>query len=189
MPIYVEREKAVIKVYKEHVSKTLDTDIKNIKLWLETYNQFVNEASDPTIYVKVKEIKKTESQGKPKHNLIMEKVNVLTTVRDFVQKESISEDMHLEIIYKVYAVLNDIAKFNKKHMKGGNYWVNHDLHLDQFVITSDKKIMLLDPESFNFSETPLDYKYIFPIQEMIFSLTKIDKTKLLIQSKKSNSQI
>ena len=81
------------------------------------------------------------------------KVNVLTTVRDFVQKESISEDMYLEIIYKVHAVLKDIAKFNKKHMKGGNYWVTHDLHLDSLVITSDKKIMLLDPESFNFSQT------------------------------------
>ena len=52
MPTYVEREKAVIKVHKEHVEpKLFDRDIKNIKLWIETYNQFVNEASHSIQYM------------------------------------------------------------------------------------------------------------------------------------------
>jgi len=189
MPIIDEREHSTLEIHEDHVAKILKkefheqiTGFENADDWLKTYSKFVNESSDPTRYVKVKEVKDVTVDGVKRQSFIMEKVNVLSTVRDFIDikfinQELISEDVYLEIIYQVLAVMTDIAKFNKEHMRGGNYWINEDLHLGQFVITKDKKVMLLDPESFIVSKSPFHYKQTLPIQEMVFKFVGLDIVK------------
>ena len=197
MPISIDKDMSTIEIHKDHVAKIFkrnlhgyNTTFMNVDDWLKTYSKFVDESSDPTRYVNVKEIKNITVDGVKRQSFIMEKVNVLSTVRDFIEKEPISEDVYLEIIYQVLSVLTDIAKFNKEHMGGGDYWINDDLHLGQFVITKDKKIMLLDPESFVVSKKPFHYKQTLPIQEMTFRLVGLNIIKFPEKSffKKANSK-
>ena len=186
MPIIDEREDSTIEIHEDYVAKILKkefyeqiTGFGNPNDWLKIYSKFVDESSDPTRYVKVKEIKDVTVDGVKRESFIMEKVNVLSTVRDFIDdkfinQELTSEDLYLEIIYQVLSVMTDIAKFNKEHMGAGTYWINEDLHLGQFVITKDKKVMLLDPESFMVSNSPFHYKQTLPIQEMVFKFVGLD---------------
>ena len=197
MPISIDREISIIDIHKDHVAKIFknplkewkETTFQNVDAWLKTYNKFVDESSDPTRYVKVKEVRNVDVNGEKRQAFIMEKINIISTVKDYIeQKENISEDLCLDIIYQVMAVLTDIAKFNKEHMGGGYYWINDDLHLSQFVITKGKKIMLLDPESFTVQKKPFHYRQTLPIQELVFRLMRFDVSKRLKQSffKKAN---
>ena len=58
----------------------------------------------------------------------------------------------------------DCVEYSKKEKN--IYWTHDDLTIDNFVITKDNKIKLIDPDSFHFCKNPIDYKYSFGVIEL-----------------------
>jgi len=150
----IEKQSSTIEVREDCVIKTF-VDKKISDEWFKTYTCFT---VDKPIYTKV--IEYTD------HTLVMEKLDIWMPVNKYLKSKKITLDRQLclNILSTYFQVITDCVEYSKNLSK--DYWTHDDLTIDNFVITNDNKIKLIDPDSFHFCKNPIDYKYSFGIIEL-----------------------
>jgi len=134
------------------------------QLYPDYHKRFYNFIRRKDYYVKILEIKDSFEYS-------MEYLDIYSTVDRYLHpdnpnfKNNIQEDI-LEDILRVFLQIQiDCVEFSKtlwksKTLPAGQYWVHEDVHLLNFVITKDRKIKLIDIDSFAIAESPLHFSYI-----------------------------
>lgn len=145
------------------------------------YNQkFLKFVGNKDYCVKVLEVRGS-------NEYTMEYFDILSTVDRYLDpynpdfNKNIQENI-LDEIQRVFLQLQiDCMRFSKKFLPKGKYWVHKDLHLSNFVITKDRKVKLIDIDSFMVTESPLDSSYIGTFAVLTSRLQHAYDTKRLLE--------
>jgi thiamine kinase-like enzyme len=149
----IEKENTTIEIFDDYVVKHLKNKTKT-QGWYESYLEF---SADNPLYVKILDFEPSK--------LILEKVDIFSPVNNYLKStEKINRDLCLNICESYFKVILDCVEYSKKEKN--IYWTHDDLTIDNFVITKDNKIKLIDPDSFHFCKNPIDYKYSFGVIEL-----------------------
>lgn len=144
------------------------------------YNQkFYKFVGKKDYYVKILEVKSS-------NEYTMEYLDILSTVDRYLDpwnpdfNKNIQENILDDILRVFIQLQNDCLEFSKT-LPAGQYWVHKDLHLSNFVITKDRKVKLIDIDSFIITESPLDSSYIGTFAVLTSRLQHAYDTKRLLE--------
>lgn len=156
----IEKQYSTIEVLDEYVIKTLQGKPKS-EQWYKTYTCF---SYNRPLYTKVLDFQDNK--------ITMEKLDILMPVNKYLKTSNkIDRELCLNIIQSYFQVITDCIEYSKYLDK--DYWTHDDLTIDNFIITKDYTIKLIDPDSFHFCDNPIDYKYSFGIIELENLMRKI----------------
>ena len=159
----IEKQNSTIELLDDCVVKTLKNRKKSYE-WYEAYKKF-SHGKDR--YVKILEFEPTR--------LVMEKIKIWHPVNYYLKKLTHDRQLNLQIAKTYTTVILDCFNFNTNDRY--KYWAHDDLTIDNFVITKDKNIILMDPDSFHFTKYMIDYKYSFGYIELQNLITRNEYEK------------
>jgi len=156
----IEKQYSTIEILDDCVVKTL-SDKKVSDEWYKTYTCFTY---NKPLYTKVLDYNDKQ--------IVMEKIDIWMPVNKYLKSNNLLDrDLCLDIVQSYFQVIVDCTDYSKGLKK--DYWTHDDLTIDNFVITEEKKVKLIDPDSFHFCDNPIDYKYSFGIIELENLLRKL----------------
>lgn len=160
----IENSKSKIEIHNDYVLKCL----KNQNLdnrWFDVYSQLSKEND---FLVKVYE-------QKSRSKVVMEKIEIITDLDRLLKDETyyylLDQNLVCDIIKifnKAFTVGTDFSKSLDKE-----FFYHTDLHFYNFVLTTDKQIKLLDPDSFRFQKN-FDHAYRY-FQSQIFLMNSLQR--------------
>jgi len=107
----------------------------------------------------------------------MEKIEVIDNIERILKEPEYYPYLSKNIISEVIRVINEswvqAIKYSNTFPEQHKYFINTDLTLDNIVLTTDYKVRLIDPESYNFVNN-LDYteKYYLTQVNLMYKLQK-----------------
>lgn len=156
----IEKQYSTIEILDDCVVKTLSNK-KVSEEWYKTYTCFTH---NKPIYTKVLDY--TDNQ------IVMEKIDIMMPVNRYLKSNSVlNRQLCLDILSSYFQVITDCVEYSKNLKK--DYWTHDDLTIDNFVITKNNSVKLIDPDSFHFCDNPVDYKYSFGVIELENLMRKI----------------
>jgi len=138
----------------------------------EFIDQYQKFSKDKDYYLKVFEIKNKQSYT-------MEYLDIDCTAYEYVDHHAnnqIEEKICNEIFKIFLQVQLDCIEFSKT-LGPGQHWIQKDLHLRNLVILKDKKVKLIDVDSFMISHSPIDAVYNSSFAMLASRLQHIYDTK------------
>lgn len=164
----VENKKSKIQINDQNVVKTLKVkSVTEPKKWIKHYH---NLCKNNRFLVEVYDI---DSEGK---TITMEKLKILTTVEIFLKDEDffhlVNKNILCDILYAVNFSWAQCMEYSKT-LQEDLYILNTDVSLHNMVITEDKSVKILDPESYDILYTVPNYCWAFDFSEKYY-MTQIN---------------
>jgi len=135
--------------------------------WLEYYKDLSDANPD---LIKVYEIIDQQTYR-------MERIDIINNLEVILKEPEYYTILNKQIISEVIRVINEswvqAIKYSNRFPELHKYYVNTDLTLDNLVLTTDYKVRVVDPESYNFVDN-LDYteKYYLNQVNLMYKLQK-----------------
>ncbi len=156
------REATVMKLKGYRVRKFLYG-----KEWpLSSFNLYQELSKDKDYFIQVKE------WCNPRE-YIMERIDIICDVKTALTSTEyeFSRDVLLDI-YKVYNQFYlDCLSLSRKYFED-EYFMHMDYQLQNLIITKDHKVMIIDADSFQLTDSFMDWTYFDGLQILIFLLNK-----------------
>ena len=117
------------------------------------YNQF---AAQHDYCVKVLDYKS-------RYEFEMEHLDIHTTVGNLLEKPEYADLVTPELLADVLRIYSriyvDCLEFSKQFLYNRGYFMHKDLHVGNIVLTKQKEIKLIDPDSFEIQKNPMCPKH------------------------------
>jgi len=160
----IENSKSKIEVYDNYVVKSL----KNQKLdnrWFDAYRQLSQEND---FLVKI-------DKQNSRSEFTMERLDIITDLDKILKDEDFYYLLDKEMICKIIEVFNNAFLIGVNYSKNldNGFFYHTDLHLYNFVLTKNREVKVLDPDSFQFQEN-FDHAYRY-FQSQIFLMSALQK--------------
>jgi hypothetical protein len=82
----------------------------------------------------------------------MERLDIISDVGNLLEtpyyKDFVDDELIFDIIHTWSKIYADCLTFSKQNLPFNQYFLHGDMHLGNIVVTKDKKVKLLDPNSF-----------------------------------------
>lgn len=84
--------------------------------------------------------------------LEMEYLDIIDSVRNLLRCRQchrlVSKELIAEIVFTLNNTWSQSIQYSAKNIPGNNFFIHCDLHLDNLVVTRDRAIKIIDPDSF-----------------------------------------
>ena len=163
----IEKRKSTIYIYEDHVRKVMHNDNFRPIEWFNQYKEFSKDKDYlPQIYDYI---------GPQEYT--MERIEFVKRCNYYVKdKDQKDKEIICRIISTYTKIIQDMIEFSESGLLHKNeFWVYDDFTLDNMVVTKDGRVVLIDIESFGPSQSPLHYKYAYPLIEMSAILNDLGK--------------
>tara|TARA_B100000925_G_C21968926_1_gene456897 strand:+ start:115 stop:636 length:522 start_codon:yes stop_codon:yes gene_type:complete len=109
----------------------------------------------------------------------MEKLDIVDDVHHLLEtpyyKHFVDDELIFNIIHTWARVYADCISFSKQNLPPNQYFLHGDMTLENMVVTTDKKVKLLDPNAFKTHEKFLTTKYLGNYSRIIISAMMYSK--------------
>ena len=164
----METSKSIIKINTNNVVKILkDKSVRRPKQWLMHYQELCKSNK---FLVKVFDV---DDAG---DTVSMEKIDFLTTIevllKDHHYFHLVNKNILCDILYAINYSWAQSMEYSK-YIREDQYFINTDVSLHNMVITKDKGIKILDPESYDLIDTIPNESWAFDFTEKYY-MTQIN---------------
>ena len=160
---YIDRKHSIIEIDIENkfVTKRFKdasniTSHINSNIWLELYRNMFDKSKN-------KKYQMAEIFDVNNSEIIMKYYDIKTHLGSI----HYNNDLPREIIIDAIKFLNCMWLFTLESYNNGKYFANYDLNFTNLVITKDDKIVLIDPDSFDFRRREKLWYYHNSYQKII----------------------